>query len=160
MGLGRFVPLMLLAVVSMAAVTPVAMEAQQRNDKWVVPRTADGHPDLQGSWSNATMTPMLRPAGVGPVLTPEQVAALESGQQDFIREQLADSDPDRGLPPVGGEFTGNLLFDAGGGAVGGYNFFYIDGGDDIAVFNGEARSSLIVDPPDGRRPPSPQGGCV
>ena len=154
----RFGPLMLLAAASMLAVTPSAMEAQQTNERWVMPRTADGHPDLQGSWSNATMTPLVRPPGVGAVLTPDQVAALEGGQQDFIREQLADSDPDRGLPPVGGEFTGNFLFDAGGGAVGGYNFFYIDGGDDIAVFNGEARSSLIVDPPDGRRPPLSEEG--
>ena len=154
----RFGPLMLLAAASMLAVTPPAMEAQQTNERWVMPRTADGHPDLQGSWSNATMTPLVRPPGVGAVLTPDQVAALEGGQQDFIREQLADSDPDRGLPPVGGEFTGNFLFDAGGGAVGGYNFFYIDGGDDIAVFNGEARSSLIVDPTDGRRPPLSEEG--
>ena len=115
----RFGPLMLLAAASMLAVTPSAMEAQQTNERWVMPRTADGHPDLQGSWSNATMTPLVRPPGVGAVLTPDQVAALEGGQQDFIREQLADSDPDRGLPPVGGEFTGNFLFDAGGGAVGG-----------------------------------------
>ncbi|NIP15080.1 MAG: hypothetical protein GWM88_10340, partial [Pseudomonadales bacterium] len=44
---------------------------------WVVPRTPDGRPDLQGNWSNATMTPIVRPTGVGPVLTAEQVATLE-----------------------------------------------------------------------------------
>ena len=43
----------------------------------VVPRTPDGRPDLQGNWSNATMTPIVRPPGVGPVLTAEQVATLE-----------------------------------------------------------------------------------
>jgi len=151
-GLRRLPWLTVLAVAATAVAVVPADIAAQRSGEWVMPRTADGHPDLQGNWSNATMTPMVRPPGVGPVLTPEQVAALENGQQDFIRRELADSDPNRGLPPVGGEFTGNALFDAGGGAVGGYNLFYIDGGDAIAVFNGEARSSLIVDPPDGRRP--------
>ena len=38
-------------------------------------------------------------------------------------------------------------------AWGGYNYFYIDAGDQVAVFNGEYRSSLVVDPPDGRFPP-------
>ncbi|MDX1495540.1 MAG: hypothetical protein R3253_15840, partial [Longimicrobiales bacterium] len=42
-----------------------------------IPRLPDGKPDLQGNWTNATMTPIVRPNGVGPVLTPEQVAALE-----------------------------------------------------------------------------------
>ena len=29
---------------------------------WIIPRTPDGHPDLQGTWTNATLTPMERPA--------------------------------------------------------------------------------------------------
>jgi hypothetical protein len=37
--------------------------------------------------------------------------------------------------------------------VGGYNQFFIDAGDRIAIYDGEHRSSLIVDPPDGRIPP-------
>jgi hypothetical protein len=42
--------------------------------------------------------------------------------------------------------------------VGGYNYFWIDAGDRVAVVNGEHRSSLITDPPDGRIPPlTPQG---
>lgn len=154
----RFGPLMLLAAVSMLAVTPVATEARQTSERWVVPRTADGHPDLQGSWSNATMTPIDRPGGVGAVLTPEQVAALEDGRQDFIETNLADSDPNRAAPAVGGEFTGDLLFDVASGGTGGYNYFYIDGGDNIAVVNGEHRSSLLVDPANGRRPPLTEEG--
>lgn len=125
----------------------------QQPDGWTVPRTPFGHPDLQGNWSNATMTPIERPPGVGPVLTAEQVAALEGGRQDFIQEALEDSDPDREAPPVGGEYTGNALFDAASGGTGGYNYFFIDAGDHVAIFDGEPRSSLLVDPPDGRRPP-------
>ena len=94
--------------------------AAQSSD-WVLPRLADGTPDFQGNWSNATMTPIVRPPGVGPVLTPGQVAALEQGRQDFITEDYLDSDPNRGAPPVGGELTGDPIFDAATGGTGGYN---------------------------------------
>ncbi len=119
----------------------------------VVPRTPDGHPDLQGNWTNATATPIQRPEGQGPVLDPEQVAEIEGERQEFIAELSADSDPDRQAPPVGGVFTGDARFDAATGGTGGYNYFYIDAGDRVAVFNGKPRSSLVVDPPDGRIPP-------
>jgi hypothetical protein len=118
-----------------------------------MPRLADGTPDLQGNWSNATMTPIVRPPGVGPVLTPEQVEALEAGRQDFIAADYEVSDPERDAPPVGGEFTGDAIFDAATGGTGGYNQFFVDAGDEIAIFDGEPRSSLIVYPADGRRPP-------
>lgn len=142
----------LLAVVlgTLAACAPAV--SAQSSTGWEVPRLADGRPDLQGNWSNATMTPIVRPAGVGPVLTADQVAALEEGRQDFIAQDYEDSDPNRGAPPVGGELTGDPIFDAATGGTGGYNQFFVDAGDEIAVFNGEYRSSLIVDPADGRPP--------
>ena len=134
-----------------AMLTTLASSAPAQ-DAWTLPRLADGSPDLQGNWSNATMTPIERPGGVGPVLTPEQVAALEEGRQDFIRAESQDSDPNRGAPPAGGVFTGDPLFDAASGGTGGYNQFFIDAGDNIAVYNGEPRSSLFTMPDDGRRP--------
>ena len=51
-------------------------------------------------------------------------------------------------PPLGGDGSTGAA-----GNVGGYNNFWIDAGDRIAVVNGESRSSLIVDPPNGRVPP-------
>ena len=132
--------------------------AQQGNNDWTAPITPVGHPDLQGNWSNATLTPIVRPAGFEPLLTAEQVRGLERGRADFIEADLADSDPDRGPPPVGGSFTGDARWDAGAGAVGGYNQFYIDAGDNIAIYNGEYRSSLLVDPLDGSRPPLSEEG--
>ncbi|MDH3424925.1 MAG: hypothetical protein OEN00_18140 [Gemmatimonadota bacterium] len=149
--------LALLAVGYTAWLVP-AVEAQQAGSDWVAPRTADGQPDLQGNWSNATLTPIVRPRGVGPVLTPEQVREMEGEREAFIEADLADSDPDRPPPPVGGTLTGDTRWDAGAGAVGGYNQFYIDAGDNIAIYNGEPRSSLIVDPPDGSRPPFSEEG--
>ena len=144
--------LTLVALVAAAWLAPSAQAQQQASSNWVAPRTEHNHPDLQGNWSNATMTPIVRPPGVGPVLSPEQVAAMENERADFIAADLADSDPDREPPPVGGQLTGDARWDAGAGAVGGYNQFYIDAGDNIAIYNGEYRSSLIVDPPDGQRP--------
>ena len=142
--------LVLAASVLAASVAPVL--AQQARTGWTVPRTEHGHPDLQGNWSNATLTPIARPEGVGAVLTPAQVRELEGEREAFIEADLAPSDPDRAPPPAGGQLTGDARWDAGAGAVGGYNQFFIDGGDRIAIYDGEHRSSLIVDPRDGRIP--------
>jgi len=114
---------------------------------WVVPRTSFGHPDLQGNWTNATITPINRPAGQGAVLTREQVFELEGTRQDYIEARSAPSDPDRDAPPVGGDGSTGAA-----GGVGGYNYFFIDAGDRVAVFNGEPRSSLITVPESGQRP--------
>ena len=152
------VPLLLL-VVALAVVpwsTPAL--AQQDASDWRTPITSFGHPDLQGNWTNATLTPIVRPPGVDPVLTQEEVRGLEAGRAEFIEADLADSDPDRSPPPIGGSFTGDARWDAGAGAVGGYNQFYIDAGDNVAIYNGEYRSSLIVDPFDGSRPPLNEEG--
>lgn len=121
--------------------------------EWVLPRTGYGHPDLQGNWTNATMTPVQRPEGLGPTLTPEQVAAMEGRREETLENAALPSDPDREAPPEGGVLTGDPLFDAASGGTGGYNLFYIDAGDRVAIYNGEPRSSLVVDPADGRIPP-------
>ncbi len=153
----RSVTVLVFALLSGAAFgAPESITAQSGD--WVAPRTPSGHPDLQGNWSNATMTPIERPDGVGRVLTAAQVAALESGRADLIENALQPSDPDREAPAVGGEFTGNPLADAASGGTGGYNYFFIDAGDKVAVFNGEARSSLITRPESGRRPAFSESG--
>ena len=112
-----------------------------------LPRTPDGRPDLQGNWTNATLTPIQRPANLPRALTRAQVAAWEKVRADTIERLAQRSDPNRPAPPVGGDGSTGAA-----GNVGGYNYFWIDAGDRIAVVNGEARSSLIVDPPDGRIP--------
>jgi hypothetical protein len=118
---------------------------------WTLPRTPDGKPDLQGNWANATITPVQRPPGQGKVLTKEQVAAVEKGRADNIDKLAQPSDPNRAAPPVGGDGSTGAF-----GNVGGYNNFWIDAGDRVAIVDGEPRSSLLVDPPDGRIPaPTP-----
>jgi hypothetical protein len=129
---------------------PAAETAQSTPEAisdWVLPRTPDGHPDLQGNWTNATTTPLQRPAGQDASLSEEEVARIEGRREAVIGATSAPSDPDRVAPPVGGDGSTGAA-----GGVGGYNYFWIDAGDRVAVFNGEPRSSFIVEPPDGRVP--------
>ena len=124
-----------------------------------IKRTADGHPDLQGTYDVATMTPVERPAGVKSLtMTKEEAAALE--QYEAARQQKNDAplDADRKAPPVGGETTTGksyleFLERAGGGVVGGYNNFWLAGGTQLITVDGQKRSSLVMDPPDGHIPP-------
>ncbi len=137
------------ASVGVAPSSAVAQEPTSDGPQWVMPRTPDGRPDLQGNWTNQTITPLQRPRGQDAVLTADQVATIEGRRQQLIDDAAAASDPDREAPPVGGAgFTGNVL-DVGTGT---YNYVYIDGGDRVAIYNGEPRSSLVTNPADGRLP--------
>jgi hypothetical protein len=140
----RYTALSVLALaVSLSLGAPERAQAQS----WQMPRTEHGHPDLQGNWTNATLTPIQRPSGQPAFLSPEQVDAIESGQAAVVEERAAPSDPDRPLPP-GGD---NPVCIDGGTTC--YNEVYRDPGDRVAVINGEARSSLITHPENGRVPP-------
>jgi hypothetical protein len=123
------------------------------------PRTAAGHPDLQGFYDVATMTPVERPAGVDRlVLTSEEAAAMEKYETERQKKNDAPLSADRTAPPVGGETTTpksylEFLEQAGGGVVGGYNNFWLAGGTQMISVDGQKRSSLVIDPPDGKVPP-------
>ena len=96
---------------------------------WTAPRTGWGVPDLQGIWTNATLTPIERPDALADktVLTAEEAAELE------VRSAEQREASDRFIP----------------GNVGAYNQFWMDGGKNVT---GDRRTSLIVDPPDGKIP--------
>jgi hypothetical protein len=81
------------------------------------------------------------------VLTPEQVAQVEGRREATIENEAQATDPDRPAPPVGGDGSTGAA-----GGVGGYNYFWIDAGDRVAIYNGQPRSSLITNPENGRRP--------
>jgi len=127
----------LLGLVIVTAVVGILSPAAAQ--EWVMPRTPDGHPDLQGTWSNKTMTPFERRRGQGPVYTPEEVAEREQGFVERVERGSEPSDPDRPAPPAGGN-------------VGSYNQVWFDQGDRVAVVNGEPRTSLITYPSNGRIP--------
>jgi hypothetical protein len=115
--------------------------------RWTMPRSADGRPDLQGSWTNATLTPLERPENTPLALPKSEVERREQAFRDRVARLAEDSDPDRPAPPKGGDGSTGAA-----GNVGGYNNFWIDPGDRIAVVNGEHRSSLITFPATGRVP--------
>lgn len=111
------------------------------------PRTIHGQPDLQGIWTNQTLTPLTRDPEFGETLalSREQAAELEGGHQEFLEAEFAPSDPDRaaGAGAQGGD---------DGDTNDGYNEFWKEVGERLLVIDGEPRSSIIVDPPDGQIP--------
>jgi len=101
--------------------------------RWTPPRTSWGEPDLQGKWSYATITPLERPNDLASkeVLSREEVSALDAEASTVAdrRDGGADADLARA-----------------------YNAYWYDRGKSIG------RTSLIVDPPDGRLPAlTPEG---
>jgi hypothetical protein len=127
----------LLLTTILAGSMPIAAQTPSRSGTthaWSVPRTPDGHPDLQGTWTNATLTPLERPRNLGDrrQLTEQEAAALE--EQAARRRAAADDN----LKP---------------GDIGSYNEFWFDSGTKVMPTR---QTSLVVDPPDGRVPVRPE----
>src|SRR5947209_5292114 len=125
-----------LLVVALAAglfAAPAAAQSRSATPKrWITPRMADGQPDLQGIWSNATITPFERPRELaGKEYFTEQEAA------EYEKKVVAEANRDR----RSGDATADL-----GGA---YNEFWFDRGTKVVPTR---RTSIVVDPPDGRVP--------
>jgi len=147
--------LLLWTILSAAQLTPDPAKGYKP------PRMADGHPDLNGTYDVATITPLVRLSipGVQRALTDAQAAQAEA----MIMKERKDGDvqlsPDRPAPPKGnGDQDIPVRYRIASGNVGGYNSFWIDPGWKINIVNGEKRSSMIVDPPDGHVPPmTPEG---
>jgi hypothetical protein len=118
------------AVVAVVMLAPVPGAAQQ---KTAPPLTAWGAPDLQGVWDFRSLTPTERPSG----LKDKEVFSDEEAET-FAQEQIKRQSRDRDTS----------------GRVVPYNDFWFDEGTKVTT----QRTSLIVDPPDGRMPPmTPQG---
>ncbi len=127
----------LLAIATAITLTAPAVAQVQKAAKaspsaatWTA-RTPDGQPDLQGVWTNATLTPFERPAALSgkATLTEEEAEAIES-QASKNREDL---------PPRPGD-------------TGSYNQAFFDSG---TTWLSTRQSSLVVDPPNGRVPLKP-----
>ncbi len=140
-------------VLSLVAL-PVAAQVSK-----TAPRTPDGHPDLQGTYDLATMTPFERLPGDPPVLSKEQADALQKAEAARRAVNATHLDPNRAPLPVGGDKTqGKSFFEilekAGGGAVGGYDRLWLNQGTQYMVVDGQIRTSIVIDPPDGHVPPA------
>jgi len=126
---------LLLGVLTVLPVAPIPAQT--------IPRTPDGHPDLQGTWTNATITPLERPAALAGKATLSDAEAHELEKRSA--SELADYD---------GKSEGPLLTATGSAGTGGYNALFIDRGSEFARVDGVKRTSLIIDPPDGKVPRS------
>jgi len=117
--------------------------------KTLNPRMPDGHPDLQGVYDIATLTPLERPAQFGNnlTLTPQMAKQLEAQVAANKDRAALPSKGDRDAPPIGGDGSSGAA-----GNVGGYNNFWIDSGDQYVTVNGEKRTSIIVEPANGHIP--------
>jgi hypothetical protein len=98
---------------------------------WTAPRTPDGKPDLQGVWSNVTMTPLERPRELA-----DKAFFTEQEARQYEKETLERNNADR--RDGGADADVNRA----------YNNFWYDRGTKLA----NRRTSLIVDPPDGKIP--------
>ena len=129
---GMVLLMVLMTVSLLAAATFAGQETTYR-----APRTPDGQPDLQGFWTNQTYTRLERPDGVTKEFyTPEEVAVRESGA---AQRETSQTEPGT-IPDVHYDFTQ----------------FGLDRSQ--SAFASSLRTSLIVDPPDGRLPPvTPEG---
>ncbi len=109
-------------------------------------------PDLSGTYDAATLTPLQRPEFMGETKhIYKWVAELLSwvALRGLAFAGEGESDPNREAPPTGGDGSGQAF---GAGNVGGYNTFWIDPGSNAFEINGKYRTSIIIDPPNGRQP--------
>src|SRR6185503_8532747 len=122
-----------------------------QSKSWSVPRMPDGHPDFQGVWANNGMTPMERPKQFGMRATmtdaeladlKKKAAAMMDGGDAFFADEL-----------VTAAIEGKTKFSSSDTQVGNYDQTWLS---DRVWDN---RTSLIIDPPDGRIP-APAPGAV
>ena len=110
-----------------------------------VPRTPDGKPDLQGIWDFRTVTPMERPAEFAnkPFLTEKEAADYE---RRITEQRNADSNRDESKKTSRGQVNGTEIT---ADVALAYNDFWWDRGTKVI---GSRRTSLVIDPPDGKIP--------
>jgi hypothetical protein len=128
--------------VSVASTTIVGQTPSARAKAYVAPKTPDGHPDLQGVWDFRNGTPLERPKEFEnkAFLTDQEVVAYE--------KQIAETrNQDRRDQNVQGKVAGE---ETTGDVARAYNDFWWDFGKKVT---GTRRTSLLIDPPDGKIPP-------
>ena len=137
--LRKYVAALVVLTVAITLAPPPA--AAQSGDRTMPMRTPDGQPDVSGTFTFRTLTPFQRPARFEgrERLDPEEAAAFEASERVRLNRDLFD--PERGAAGYRPRSEGGVLS---------YNEFWYERGIELTS---DKRTSLIVDPPDGRLPP-------
>ena len=124
---------LLMVSLTAAGQAPTVRSAAATAKPWTPPHTADGQPDLQGYWTNVTLTPLQRPANLaGKEFFSEQEAV------EYEKQIVSTNNADRRDGAAAQDLSRA------------YNDFWWDRGTKVVKTR---RTSLIIDPPDGRLPP-------
>jgi hypothetical protein len=130
------------------AVARAEMAKPRTEPSYKTPRLAIGQPDLQGVWSNASNTRLVRPAQFKSlVMSNDEAAAARRAHPQNIRQATDDNQKE-----ADGLLNGRDL-----AAGRGYNAFWIDPGTNYSLTKGSWRTSWIVDPPNGQIPLTDDG---
>ncbi len=135
------------AVVSAAFLALAALPAAAQSGAAAEPmRTPDGQPDISGIFTFRTLTPLQRPSALEgqETLSLEEAAAFEASERTRLNRDLFD--------PIAGAPSAGYQPRAEGGVLS-YNEFWYERGVELTS---DKRTSLVVDPPDGRIPFRPE----
>ncbi len=134
-----------VALVTLALVMPAPVWAQAGTDAAPL-RTPDGQPDISGVFTFRTLTPLQRPEALEgqATLSAEDAAAFEASERRRLNRDTFD--PESGAPSAGYQSRAE-------GGVLSYNEFWYERGIELTS---DKRTSLVVDPPDGRIPYTPE----
>jgi len=148
--ISAFLALSGLALAPAAALAQTGAKTGAKTGGYTAPRTAFGQPDLQGNWTNATITPFERDAKLGDrlALSDQEVKSLEGDNAKLVAEGNKPTDPNAKVT--------DLPTNCGRGFTGvdcGYNSAWVDPGTKIIDLGGVKRSSILVSPANGRLPP-------
>jgi hypothetical protein len=147
----RVVTCLAIGIAVSIAVALTAQSTKTSSLNWSVPRMPDGHPDLQGVWANNTMTPLERPpqfAGRATMTDAEladlkaRVKQMMDGGDAFFADEL-----------ILAALDGKTKFSSADTQTGNYDQTWLS----ERIFDN--RTSLIIDPPDGRIPPPAPGAA-
>ena len=124
----------------------VVMSAPALAQGYAPQRTPDGKPDLQGVWSNQSLTNLGRTPNMKLTVTPDEATDLLKNNPWILLAQSEEG---------ASNLQDGLLDDKNSDR--GYNTFWIDPGVSFATVKGELRTSWLIEPADGRVPVSPAG---
>jgi hypothetical protein len=130
--------------------TTVAGQSAPARSNWTVPRTPDGKPDLQGNWTNNSVTPLQRPKVWAGKTT------LNDAELEELKKLVAQVTEEGGDAQFGDSIIENALAgvknpDSSDSGTGNYNHFWL-----VERTVEDRRTSLLIDPADGRLPPLTQ----